>query len=484
MSTDGTDVAPGTIQPIAHLDVEERIAIGKAARAAVPRSSHATWAPGADRPDPVTLLRSQEVSRVPALIDLRHERMLASPFAFYRGAAIVMASDLAMTPSSDLRVQCCGDAHLANFGGFASPDRRLVFDINDFDETNPGPFEWDVKRLTASFEIAARSRELGAKTAREITLRGTRSYREAMSQFAAMSNLETWYARLDVDAIVSRWQGELSEKELKRLSDLTTKAESKDSTRALSKLATKVDGEYRIKHDPPLVVPIEDLATEEGIDVAPEQVRAWLSDRFRVYRQSLQPDRRHLLEDYRLVDFARKVVGVGSVGTRCWIALMMGRDDADPLFLQIKEAQPSVLEPFTGASEYSHHGQRVVEGQRLLQTSSDILLGWVRTNGIDGVQRDFYARQLWDWKVSADLEGMSPTFMKIYAEMCGWTLARGHARSGDRVALAAYLGSGDVFDRAIADFASAYADQNQRDYDHAVAVISGAAQLAPLPQPA
>jgi uncharacterized protein (DUF2252 family) len=484
MSTVDPDAQGKRLPPIPHLTVEERSARGKAARAEVPRSSHSTWAPHASRPDPVALLQSQEASRVSALIDLRHERMLASPFAFYRGAAIVMASDLSMTPSSGLRVQACGDAHLANFGGFASPDRRLVFDINDFDETNPGSFEWDVKRLAASFEIAARSREFSAKLAREATLRAASAYREAMAEFARMTNLETWYARLDVDSVLERWQADLSDKEVKRLTDLTTKAQSKDSTKALGKLAKKVDGEYRIVADPPLVVPLASLAAEEGIDADPEVIRSWLLDRFRVYRHSLQPDRRRLLESYRLVDFARKVVGVGSVGTRCWIGLMMGKDDTDPLFLQIKEAGSSVLEAHAGKSGYANHGQRVVEGQRLLQASSDVLLGWVHATGMDGVERDFYVRQLWDWKVSADLDTISPLFLKIYAEMCGWTLARGHARSGDRVALAAYLGNGDVFDRAIADFASAYADQNQRDYDHAVAVISGAAKLPPLSQPA
>jgi uncharacterized protein (DUF2252 family) len=483
MSTMGTDSYEAQIQPLPHLDVAERIAVGKAARAAVPRSSHAEWAPHDARPDPVVLLQSQEATRVTELIALRHERMLASPFAFYRGAAMVMASDLSMTPSSGLQVQACGDAHLANFGGFGSPDRRLVFDINDFDETNPGPFEWDVKRLAASFEIASRSREFSAKTARELALRAARAYRQAMAEFTAMTNLETWYAGLDVDSIVGRWRGDLSDKEIKRLDEVTTKARSKDSARALSKLAAKVDGEYRIKSDPPLVVPIEQLVHEDGLDVSADQIRGWLLDRFRVYRQSLQPDRRRLLEDYRLVDFARKVVGVGSVGTRCWIGLMMGKDDTDPLFLQIKEATSSVLEPFAGPSGHSNHGQRVVEGQRLLQASSDILLGWAHTEGVDGVARDFYVRQLWDWKVSADLETITPTFLKIYAEMCAWTLARGHARSGDRVAIAAYLGNGDVFDRAIADFASAYADQNQRDYEHAVAVVSGSAALPSLPLP-
>jgi uncharacterized protein (DUF2252 family) len=456
---------------VIHLDVAERVAQGKAARSAVPRSSHEAWAPPASRPDPVGLLRSQEESRVQELVELRHERMLESPFTFYRGAAIIMASDLGSAPDSGLRVQCCGDAHLANFGGFASPDRTVVFDINDFDETSPGPFEWDVKRLTTSFEIAARSRALSAKAARGLVLQCVRSYREAMAQFAGLTNLDVWYSRLDVGEILEQWRHEVSTDEIKRFEEMLTKARSKDSTKALTKLTHQVDGEHRIVSDPPLVVPIDELVTQDGIDMDLEQLRTWLRERFRVYRQSLQPDRQHLLDSYRLVDYARKVVGVGSVGTRCWIALLLGKDDADPLFLQIKEAGPSVLEPYGGPSGYANEGQRVVEGQRLLQASSDILLGWIRTPGVDGAERDFYLRQLWDWNVSANLETMTPAIMKIYAQMCGWTLARGHARSGDRVAIAAYLGSGSVFDRAIADFSAAYADQNERDYAAVAAAL-------------
>ena len=423
-SPSGSGEAP---KPIVHLTVEERAARGKTARQAVPRRSHGDWAPDASRPDPAQLLLSQEVTRVPELVDLRHQRMLESPFTFYRGAAIIMANDLATMPDSHLRVQCCGDAHLANFGGFASPDRALVFDTNDFDETNPGPFEWDVKRLAASFEIAARSREFSAKKARELSLRAARAYREAMTEFAAMTNLDTWYARLDVNQILERWRSQVSTDEIKRFEEMATKARSKDSTKALGKLTHKVDGEYRIISDPPLVVPLDELAREQGMEAGIDQLTEWLHDRLRVYRHSLQPDRRALLESYRIVDFARKVVGVGSVGTRCWIALMLGKDDGDPLFLQIKEAEASVLEPHSGKSGFANHGQRVVEGQRLLQASSDIFLGWIRTKGVDDVERDFYTRQLWDWKVSADLETMTPDGMRVYAQMCGWTLARGHA---------------------------------------------------------
>ena len=444
---------------VVHLDPAQRAALGRAARAAVPRSAHAEWAAGTERADPVTLLRAQEATRVPELVPLRHERMLESPFTFYRGAAVIMAADLATVPSSGLRVQACGDAHLANFGGFAAPDRTLVFDMNDFDETVPGPFEWDVKRLAASFEIAARSREFSSKTARAVVRRVASSYREAMAQFAAMTNLEVWYSRLDAQAVLDRWRSHVSPDDVKRFERTAAKAERKDSLKALSRLTQRVGGAYRIVSDPPTLVPVTDLAGD------PEPFLAWLHKRYRVYRRSLQHDRRHLLESYRLVDFARKVVGVGSVGTRCWIALLLGKDDADPLFLQVKEAEASVLEPYAGKSSFSNHGRRVVEGQRLLQTAGDILLGWTRAQGIDGVERDFYVRQLWDWKVSATVETMTPDILKIYAQLCGWTLARGHARSGDRIAIAGYLGTGVGFERAIADFAAAYADQNERDFE-------------------
>jgi uncharacterized protein (DUF2252 family) len=457
------EATPGPTTPVVHLDPAQRAAIGRAARTAVPRSAHREWAAGgADRPDPAELLLAQETARVAELVPLRHERMLVSPFAFYRGAAVVMAADLGAQPNTGLRVQACGDAHLSNFGGFASPDRALVFDINDFDETHPGPFEWDVKRLGASFEIAARSGGFTRKEARNVVLRATRAYREAMASFAAATNLDVWYARLDVAGFLERFRANASPADVKRFDRNLAKAQSKDHMKALNKLTELVDGEYRIKADPPVVVPIVDLLPDD--DAA--ELRAWLEDRIRVYRRTLQPDRRRLLESYRLVDFARKVVGVGSVGTRCWIALMLGRDDADPLFLQIKEAEASVLEAHAGRSGFANHGQRVVEGQRLLQASSDILLGWIRTKGVDGVERDFYLRQLWDWKLSADIEAMSPAILGIYAEMCGWTLARGHARSGDRIAIASYLGSGDTFDRAIAAFSNAYADQNDVDYRH------------------
>jgi uncharacterized protein (DUF2252 family) len=446
--------------PLVHLDPEERAAIGRAARADVRRSSHAGWAPAADRRAPFELLAEQETTRVEELVPLRHERMMVSPFTFYRGAAVVMAADLASGPNSGLRVQACGDAHLSNFGGFASPERALQFDINDFDETNPGPFEWDVKRLVTSFEIAARSLSFTDKEKRSVVNTVVRGYREAIAGFASMPNLDVWYARLDVERVFNEYRSQAPPEEVKRFEKNLAKAQAKDNMKAFAKLTVQVDGEHRIKSDPPLVVSLRDLFPGD----AGEDLRAWLAERLRTYRKTLQPDRRHLLESYRLVDFARKVVGVGSVGTRCWIALMLGRDDADPLFLQIKEAEASVLEPYAGRSGFANHGQRVVEGQRLLQASSDIMLGWIRTTGVDGVERDYYVRQLWDWKFSADIDSMTPPTLDVYARLCGWTLARGHARSGDRIAIAAYLGTGDTFDRALGEFAIAYADQNERDY--------------------
>jgi uncharacterized protein (DUF2252 family) len=465
-----TDTTGGA--PVVHLDPEQRARIGRAARSAVPRSSHAEWAPAPDRADPAGLLAGQETTRVPDLVPMRHERMLVSPFTFYRGAAVIMAADLAASTDTGLRVQACGDAHLSNFGGFSAPDRALLFDINDFDETSSGPFEWDVKRLAASFEIAARSNSFSEKETRGVVARVTKSYREAMATFAGMSNLEVWYARLDVEKVFNEYRSRATPDEIKRFERNLAKAQAKGNMKAFAKLTEQVDGEYRIKADPPVVVPLADLLPSGDL----EDMRGWLEDRIRVYRRTLQPDRRHLLESYRLVDFARKVVGVGSVGTRCWIALMLGRDDTDPLFLQVKEAEASVLEAHAGRSGFANHGQRVVEGQRLLQAASDILLGWTRTVGVDGVERDFYLRQLWDGKFSADIDGMSASALDIYARLCGWTLARGHARSGDRVAIAAYLGSSDAFDRAMVSYRSAYADQNQRDYDAVSASLAADVQ--------
>lgn len=469
MSTELTAGIP--VAPIVHLDVEERLARGRAARKNAARREHARWDPPGDRSDPVALIAGQELSRLPELLPLRHERMLASPFAFYRGAAVIMAGDLATQPSTGLRVQACGDAHLANFGGYLAPDRRIVFDMNDFDETSPAPFEWDVKRLATSFELAARDVGLGRKASREVVTRSVRAYRTAMREFAGMRNLDLWYARLDVEGVLARWQDQVSKEVRERFARNVAKAEAKNSLRAFDRLTEYVDGKHRIASDPPLLVPIREL------DDDPDAFLTWLQDRIRVYRNTLQADRRHLLEEFRTLDAARKVVGVGSVGTRCWIILLVGRDGDDPLFLQVKEANESVLEPHAGRSAYANHGQRVVEGQRLLQSASDILLGWIHARSLDGVERDFYVRQLWDGKLSPDFATMAVDQLTVFAELCGWTLARGHARSGDRIAIAAYLGASDQFDQAIADFAVAYAEQNQRDYD-AVAAAVKAGRLA------
>jgi uncharacterized protein (DUF2252 family) len=450
------------------MTIEESRERGRAARAAVHRSSHGEWHPSAGRPDPVSILEKQATTRVPDLVPLRHERMLVSPFTFYRGAAAIMAADLAETPTSGIKVQCCGDAHLANFGGFESPERTMVFDINDFDETMPGPWEWDVKRLAASFVIAARDREFDELVARASVRAMARVYREAMRNFAAMRNIEVWYSHLDVQTLVTGIKTEVSKGVVKQLERATAKARSKNSLKAFAKLCEQVDGQIRIISDPPLLMSLHEVF---GRDEA-ASVRETLGVFFGNYKSTLQPDRRHLLDNYELVDIARKVVGVGSVGTRCFIVLLLGRDENDPLFLQVKEAESSVLEPFVGKSSFTHHGQRVVEGQRLMQAASDIFLGWDRVPGVDGVERDYYVRQLWDGKISADLTAMPAQRLSVYAQVCGWTLARAHARSGDRIAIAAYLGSGDVFDRGIIDFAEAYADQNERDYEAVKAAVT------------
>ena len=443
---------------VEHFTVPERAARGKAARAEVPRASHADWEAPHVRVDPIALLEEQAESRVEELVPIRYGRMLVSPFTFYRGAAYIMASDLAGMPRTGLHVQLCGDAHLSNFGGYAAPDRRLVFDMNDFDETLPGPFEWDLKRLVASFAVAGRSRGFDAKTRQQINLAVSRSYREAMAEFAAMGTMDVWYSRIDLEDHQRAWASQVSKKAVKRYERNIAKARTKDSLKAFAKLTGIVDGEPRFVSDPPLIVPLSDLATgDQVLDAARRVIRS--------YRRTLQGDRRHLLERFRFVDAARKVVGVGSVGTRAWVVLFVGRDNEDPLILQMKEAQASVLEPFLGKSQFSNHGQRVVEGQRLTQAASDMMLGWIRTNGIDGVERDFYVRQLWDSKASALVDVMEPASMALYSKICGETLARAHARSGDAVAIANYLGKSDTFDRALASFAEAYADQNERDFD-------------------
>jgi uncharacterized protein (DUF2252 family) len=424
-----------------------------------PLESHAEFRPGGSR-DPVGLLLAQAASRVPELVPVRHGRMLVSAFTFYRGAALPMAADLASTPASGLRVQLCGDAHLSNFGAFASPERRLVFDVNDFDETLPGPFEWDVKRLAASFAVAGRDNGFTGKARRKIALAAAEGYRTAMRSFAEQPFLDVWYAHLDIEEAIGEFKSQVKAKKLKAFGKLMAKAHTRDSTQVLGKLTTVTDGQRRIISTPPTIVPVEEVFRDVQADAIYEQVRGVLSK----YRRSLQSDRRHLLEQFTLVQVARKVVGVGSVGTRAWIVLMDAGDGNEPLFLQAKEAQPSVLADYCGRSQYNNQGERVVAGQHLQQAQSDIFLGWTRIAGPDGIDRDFYVRQLRDWKFSVPIEVMLPAGMTLYAQLCGWTLARAHARSGDRIALAAYLGGSARFDEAIADFAETYADQNEGDY--------------------
>ncbi len=439
----------------------DRVAVGKDARALASLESHAEFTPDKSR-DPVGLLLEQAKSRVPELVPIRHGRMLVSPFAYYRGAALPMAADLATTPTSGLRVQLCGDAHLSNFGAFASPSRRLVFDVNDFDETLPGPFEWDVKRLAASLAVASRDNGFAGKDRRQIVLAAVESYRTAMRAFADQHFMDVWYAHFDVEDALSEYRSQLKAQKVKvkKAEKMLTKAHTQDSMRAQSKLTVEVDGRRRIVSDPPLIEPIEDVFPHVQADLIYKLIRHVLGK----YQQTLQSDRRHLVEYFTLIQLARKVVGVGSVGTRAWIALMEGIDGAEPLFLQAKEAQTSVLAAYCGHSQYENEGERVVAGQHLMQAESDIFLGWTRVTAPEGIGRDFYVRQLKDWKFSAPIEQMIPAGMKVYARMCGWTLARAHARSGDRIALAAYLGGSAKFDHAIAAFAETYADQNERDY--------------------
>jgi uncharacterized protein (DUF2252 family) len=500
------------VTTIEHPSIDDRKAKGLEARDRAPLSGHSGWRPAVDRPDPVALLEEQNTTREPDLVPVRHGRMMVSPFTFYRGAAKVMAADLAATPVAGLGAQLCGDAHLSNFGAFASPERILLFDLNDFDETLPGPFEYDVKRMAASFTIAARNNGFSKADTRAATLASVRAYREAMAGFAQMRTMDIWYARLDEDELMTGIRAAVAgvdtqekaarkaekadkrakapkkqerraaklakadkreEKEAraaqKRAEKTAAKAHTRDSLQALSKLGELVNGSYRIVSQPPVVVPARDLAATYGL--SPDEVVPVLHDQFRAYRATLQPDRRQLLERFEIVDAARKVVGVGSVGTRAFIVLLQGRDAQDPLFLQIKEATASVLEPYVGKSRYRQHGERVVQGQRMMQAASDIYLGW--TKGLD-VRRHFYWRQLRDMKGSAIVEAMIPLGLTFYAGICGWTLARAHARSGDPVAIAEYLGDSDAFDTSITDFSLRYADQNDKDYEQFVnAVRSG-----------
>jgi uncharacterized protein (DUF2252 family) len=409
----------------------------------------------------VAILTAQETTRVPELIAIRHERMSVSPFTFYRGSAAIMAADLVNTPTTDLMVQLCGDAHLSNFGGYESPEREMVFDINDFDETLPGPFEWDVKRLAASMVIAARE-HFKRKQCRAAAVAAARRYREAMLAFAQVPELDVWYSHLDVSSAIAQWAGLAGEKAVKQLQKSVAKARQKDSARAYRQLVHEVGGRIAFVSDPPLIVPLDELTTDHD---QTEDARAFLDSVVRTYRSTLNNDRSLLLDRFELVDVARKVVGVGSVGTRCWMALFLGRYRSDPLVLQCKEAQASVLEPYAGKSRYGNSGQRVVEGQRFMQAASDILLGWAHVKrGLDGGERDFYVRQLWDGKFSAQVEAFTPQLLSAYGEMCGWTLARAHARSGDRIAIAGYLGTSPEFEEALGAFAEEYADQNDRDY--------------------
>jgi uncharacterized protein (DUF2252 family) len=459
----------------AHLSVGERIARGKDARREAPRSTHGRWEPAPDRPDPIAVLEQQSSTRVPELVPIRYGRMLVSPFTFYRGAAAIMAADLAPMPRSQVNVQLCGDAHLSNFGVFGSPERRLVFDINDFDETLPGPWEWDVKRLAASFEILGRERGFSRDDRAAIVRAGVHDYRQVMRFAAAMRTLEAWYDHVGIEPIMEFVRREVAEdrlrkKEAKRIEKDVAKARTRDSLRVFARRAGEIDGELRIVADPPLVVPLEDLAPP-GTDR--DETEKWIRSLIGRYRRSLA-DHHHPIEEFEYVHTARKVVGVGSVGTRAWIHLFVGRDEGDPLFLQSKEAESSVLEPFVGTSEHRHHGRRVVVGQRLMQAASDIFLGWIRVKGVDGQMRDYYIRQLHDWKGGVDAESLLVEGTTLYARLCGATLARAHGRWGDRIAIASYLGKSDAFDRAIARFAVSYADQNERDYEAFVrAVESG-----------
>ncbi len=455
---DGTEALGGG-SPSTQL-TEESSARGKRARERAPRSTHSDWAPASDRPDPVEVLVAQAADRVPELVPIRYGRMLASPFTFYRGAAAIMAADLGATPQTGIRAQLCGDAHLSNFGGFAAPDRSLIFDINDFDETLPGPWEWDLMRLVASVEIAGRDRDFGRKQRRLAVQSAATEYREQMRRLAKLGNLEAWYERVNIDLMRQRFAADLDSEAIELFEKNVAKARRKDSIRAFSKLTETVDGNLRIISDPPLITPLEDLFDAKELARSETEIRKMFTE----YKGSLSRGLRHLLDRYRYVHSARKVVGVGSVGTRAWIVLFIGRDQGDPLFLQLKEAQRSVLEPYTAKSAYALQGRRVVEGQRLMQASGDILLGWMRLKAPRGKVRDFYVRQLWDAKGSARIDLMAPRTMAVYGRLCGGVLANAHARSGDRIAISSYLGGGDRFDRAMVDFASRYADQNERDY--------------------
>jgi uncharacterized protein (DUF2252 family) len=455
----GQPAGTASKKAVSHFTAPQRAKQGKYARLEVPLAQHAEWAPAPNRTDPVDLLESQAESRIRELVPIRYGRMLVSPFSYFRGAALPMAEDLSTTPVTGFDVQLCGDAHMSNFGVFGSPERHLFFDVNDFDETAPGPWEWDVKRLAASLEVAGRDNGFSRKERYRIVRNSVRSFRQTIRELSAVPMMSVWYAHLDVEQILPRFSSLLDPKKTPRVWNAINKARAHDSHQAFEKLCHVRDGVTRIIHDPPLIVPVEEFV--EGID--PAFAADSLAKIVRDYRRTLQPDRRHLLEQYELAHLARKVVGVGSVGTDAWIALFLAREDGSPLFLQIKEAQASVLERFTSRTKFANHGQRVVVGQRLVQAASDIFLGWERF-AWGGEERDYYFRQLRDWKGSADITGMTPAGMDVWGRMCGWTLARSHARSGDRIAIGAYLGKSDAFDVALTEFSSSYADTNERDH--------------------
>jgi uncharacterized protein (DUF2252 family) len=452
----GPDPEPGLLAFDAPIPgPEQRRAHGKAHRSTLPRSAHATWQPTGDRPDPVEVLVESNRSRLQDLVPVRYARMSASPFAFLRGSAQVMAHDLASAPSTGLEVRLCGDAHLANFGVFASPERRLMFDLNDFDETSPGPFEWDVKRLAASIAVAGRENGFDPVGTRRAVLDAVAAYRDWMDRYAGMTHLDVWYARIEVRDLIEN----LRSTQRRILNRQITKATSKNHLRAFDKLTTMVDGRRRIVDDPPLLMHVEDHVPD---------LQGRLIQVFGDYRDTLSADRRALFDRYRFVDFARKVVGVGSVGTRCWIALFQG-PNGGPLFLQVKEAQQSVVSIAQGRPPAAHHGQRVVEGQRMLQAASDVLLGW-SSDAVTG--HHYFVRQLWDSKWSLDLTRVGPYGFGLYAGHCGWALARAHARTGDSVGIHGYIGSSERFGEAIADWADAYADQTERDHAALVEALS------------
>ena len=461
-------MSPGVLAPPHEiLTPQEWEARGRARREQVPRADHARWEPPPDRPDPVAILEEQAATRVPDLVPIRYGRMLTSSFAYFRGAAAPMAWDLAHTPTTGIRVQACGDAHLLNFGMFAAPDRRLVFDINDFDETLPAPFEWDLKRLAASFAVAARDNGFADAEARAAARDCARSYRTEMARYATMRFLNVWYSRIDVDQVTRLFDAMQTKEAVRRRHRDIKKARKRTSLKALTKFCDRIAGEFLIRPDHPVIVRFPIEQNPEMLD----ELRSAIAQ----YLATLQADRREVLRRYYFGDFARKVVGVGSVGTECFVLLLNGDRDDEPLFLQLKEAQESVLAPFAGPSEYEHQGERVVRGQRMIQATADVFLGWTKGIAIDGMRsRDYYVRQLRDMKGSMDVPAMDAEQLGYYGRLCGWALARGHARTGRASMIFGYLGGGKDFDDAIAEFSVAYADQNEKDYQRLVdAVASG-----------